>query len=559
MEQKLTTDPELVNSPADDIVTLFFKRVVWVEKRKQLTSALVFIKTNGIEIKYSWEEYKDQTIYFAKGLIGQGIGPGDFVALIALNLPESFFAMLGTILTGAVPVPINIPLVKEPGQIELKAILNDCKPKLVLANEHLSPYLTEINHETFEIILARGELTSQAQSERERKIIYLQKKKNQLLIMPYTSGTSSEQSGKGLKGVMLSHDNILDRLEAVTRALQITRHERLLSYLLLGHISELMATFFGQIYKGYTVYFTEYAKEMVGDREKLRKHLPLILRRVKPTIFLAVPQVWFNIQKKIEKQKKFIPLFILSKLAKKFLGFHQTRHFVSAASKITTESLRFFKNLGIDIKDIYGQTETGGPVLMDGMPIGDIGVFLKKDPTSEDEDGEMEIVLSGKSIMLGYYKNEKATTAVTEKVFCDTGESLCYKSGDLGIKKNGRIICLGRKDDRVRLAHGEFVSSSKIHDLETCLKNIAGVEDVLLYGYGRSYLVALIFTAHQQGTADYDQLARNIKKQLPGIGEGLSKIGAFELLDKSGLEYTPTMKLRKRVMIKKFQKVIDGL
>src|SRR3989344_473914 len=105
--------------------------------------ALVLLKKDGTKVVYSWFAYKEKALQAMKGLEGRNLKPGEFVGIIALNLPESFFAMLGAILMGAVPVPINVMLLKEAGQKELNKILDNCHPALVLGNGCLKKLLPE--------------------------------------------------------------------------------------------------------------------------------------------------------------------------------------------------------------------------------------------------------------------------------------------------------------------------------------------------------------------------------------------------------------------------------
>src|SRR3989344_4866467 len=375
--------------------------VNWFKSKPPKSPALIFLNKNGGKITYSWEDYKQNAIWAATGLKDLGVRENDFVAIIPLNLPESFFVLLGIMLIGAIPVPINPQLVREPGLKELKSILNDSKPKLFLANYCLEKHLKELSPFPIGLVLTTGKFSDQDKSPSGyQKRSDLQR----LLVMPYTSGTTG-----GPKGVMLSHGNIIDRVEAITQALEVNSKDRVLSYLSLGHISELIATFFGQMKAGYTVYFTEHAKEIINDKEKFKKALPHILQKIKPTIFLAVPKVWQNIRKEIDKKTKNIPFNIqldsgslvanlIVKIIKKKLGFHRTNIFISAGSKLSPDDKVFFNKLGIVIKDIYGQTETGGPLIIDGQVLGDAHVFSGK---------ENEILVEGPNVMLGYFGSPK--------------------------------------------------------------------------------------------------------------------------------------------------------
>ncbi|MBI2057765.1 MAG: AMP-binding protein [Candidatus Yanofskybacteria bacterium] len=358
-----------------DIVKVFFETEKKLKILGHKEPALVFIKENGQKVSYSWGEYRRQALYAASAISGKE----NFIGIISLNLPESFFALLGIILAGATPVPINHFLLKNArGREELKLILSNCKPKIVLANrgivEESAKNKVNINGIREPEFFTIEEFLETGKRIFEKKLngrFYCKEKKGgDLLIMPCTSGSSGNP-----KGVMLSHENIIDRAEAVTKELNVGPEDRILSYLPMGHISELIASFFGQITAGYTVYFTEYSR----DREELKKHFPKVLKEVRPTVFLAVPKVWKNLRAGVEKKTKSLKIWLLRKIlpdadsfirrkVKEGLGFSQTKVFVSAASYLNPKDMEFFAGLDIKIRDIYGQTEVAGPLLIDGKP-----------------------------------------------------------------------------------------------------------------------------------------------------------------------------------------------
>lgn len=497
------------------------------------TPALTLVKLDGSQVNYSWADYSRHSADIMKALYRRGIRKGDFIAVIPLNLPESFFVLLGAIALGAVPVPINAPLIKEPSQKDLKAILNDCKPKLVLANACLDEYLTDIEHISFEKLLSESASDDFALSGADWP------NSKQLMIMPYTSGTTG-----GPKGVMLTQENIENRVKAITEELGTSPEERLLSYLSLGHISELIATLFGQLSVGYRVYFTEYAREIVRDRERFRRAFPTVLQTVKPTVFLAVPKVWINIRREIERKTRHIPLdlgrpgffrdIIVNKI-KKRLGFQETTRFVSAGSKLSPEDKQFFARLGIYIDDVYGQTETAGPLTLNGKPLGDVSVKMGKDD---------EMLVEGPNIMLGYFNNAEATAKVL-----DNG---VFHTGDVGIIDEDlppRVFYGGRLSDSFKLAQGEYITPEKIDELENEIRKISGVDETIVCGDGKPYLIALVFTSRSATEL------RNITR----VGQGIYNIKKFLTVDPRELELTPTLKVRRKIMLKKFESQINSL
>ncbi|MBI2063587.1 MAG: AMP-binding protein [Candidatus Yanofskybacteria bacterium] len=530
-----------------NIASLFNRRLDGQNRKK---TALVLLRTDGTEERYSWNDYINKATYIAEWLRRGGIKKGDFVAIIPLNLPNSFFAMLGTILVGAVPVPINIQLLKEAGLVDLIKIIRDCKPKFVLIDESLKEFLlgTGIVHHTAEKIMIESKVTLTSSGHR---LIYYHAsyptaESSDLLIMPYTSGTSGQP-----KGVMLTHKNVINRLEAACNALSATEDEKILSYLPLGHIAELITTFFGQIYSGYTVYFTEHAKEIIENKEKFRKNFPSILQTAKPTIFIAVPRIWMAFRKEIETKLKNMPLSgkvipqWLKKLAvKKGLGLNQTRVFVSAGAKISDEDSEFFSDLGVPISDIYGQTETAGPLTLNGTVLG---------PSNKMTLEKEEITVVGDCVMAGYFQNTMASNHVFS--INETGETV-YHTGDTGKTCKEKMFWTGRMGDSFKMANGEYVSPDKIMTLEEEIKKIdPQINEVIVCGANRPHLGTLIFSENYLDI----NLHEKIRHELPKIGEGMFTPRKFVLINNSELELTPTMKVKRKVMLEKLSSTIDSL
>ncbi len=536
----------------------------------QGSPALVLMKKSGERVEYSWFGYKEKALQAMEGLKGRNLKAGDFVAIIALNLPESFFMMLGAILMGAIPVPINVILLKETEQKELKKIIDNCQPSLVLGNSCLKKILPDycvlieqVLEEGRKSIAGRTAGKDVNPAPRQIAIPVDEHDPRDMLIMPYTSGTSGK-----LKGAMQSTAGVIDRVSAIMRELGVTNQEKIPSYMPLGHITELIATFFGQIHSGYTVYFTEEIEELVWDRKKFKeKVFPKFLQQVQPTIFPGAPKVYVSFQDEISEKIRMIPASIkekgfvknlLIKMIKKQLGFSKTRIFISAGSPIDQREIEFFRNLEIKIDDIYGQTETGGPILINGKRIGDVMVMIKE---------EQEIVVQGPCLMLGYYNNSEATMKVLEDI--NGSGQLIYHTGDAGtwgkslsgVPGQGlaQLLYAGRLDDGFKLANAEFISAPKLYELENKIKKVEGVEEALVCGEGKSCLVALVFHNDDKNGPPFIKVLANVQQCLDQMGEGLYRIKKFKLLSKKWLELTPTMKVKRKAVIQKFQNLIDTM
>lgn len=550
-------------------------------------TALVYMPKNGKQVTYSWRAYLYQASLFARVLQSYGIGAGDFVAVVSLNVPESFIALLGVILTGAVPVPINVMLLKDDECLELNQIIANCCSKLLIYSEGITrkikPALKGRCSRDIEDIIMEGNLLGKA-GNIFKEFIERSTQANELFLMPYTSGT-----GGSPKGVMLCEKNIADRVEAVADRLGIDEHERVLSYLPLGHISELIATFFGQLYLGYQVYFTEYAKDVLGDRAEFRKMFPAILRCAKPTLFIGVPAIWKSFCEKIESSAAFRYVSMLSKrlavfLLRRHMGLNKTRFLISAASKLDDHDQRYLSAaLGSAIDDIYGQTETAGPLIINGEIIGNVGIVFDR--------AVREIKVIGNCVMLGYYGYGRE--GVFEKVFIpgpgiNTAE--VYKTGDAGQcssrvwlygkicpaplvpstayvgrlfgelgDANGRVTFSGRIKDAFKLANGEYVSEHMIGELEGSIMHLepTKIKAVIVCGAGKKNPVAMIFVPFAD-VHDY-KLRQQLKKGMPQIGEGMYKIKDFVLLDSAELVLGPTMKIKRDDVINKYNNVISAM
>lgn len=552
-----------------NLINTLFKTLASLRTAQQQPALVLLSKDDRIAVQYSWEDYFTNACAVAQALQKLNLiksGQENFFAVIGLNRPETFFILLGIILAGGVPVPINVPLLKEPKQSELKGILANCQPTHTLADIRLSYHLADFHYLTFDGLLAGGGSTLDLKAGADRwnypkDLVYpnipkfTSREDDDLLIMPYTSGSTGQP-----KGVMLSHDNILDRVTAVTKALTITPQDRILSYLSLGHISDLIATFFSQLAIGYTVFFTDHAYDLVFNQKKFRPHFPAIIQTVQPTIFLAVPKIWRSLQQttteKLAVKKLFkyiparhIPKIFLRQAVKRAMGFGQTRYFISAGAAIDPDYVSFFKELGINILDIYGQTENAGPLLINGQTIGDVYVFL--DPQNQ------EVRVRGACVMRGYYNNPMETARVL-----GPGNPLVLKTGDEGCyysykEPYPRIRIYGRLDDGFKKNNGEYTTTQTVCALEQTLSKIEGVEEAVVDGKGKDYIVALIFAKKAILTAEEKiSLVKVISKALPGIGENPDKVKNFAILGKEELIVTPTAKTKRKAIIEKFQDLV---
>lgn len=302
-------------------------------------------------------------------------------------------------------------------------------------------------------------------------------------IMLFTSGTTAMS-----KAVMLSHKNICSNLMDITSVIKVTEEDRFLSFLPLHHTFECTVGFLYPISKGGAIAFCD------GIR-----HIAENVKEYQITAMISVPilfeAMYKKIMKSIEKKGKletvkkgikisnFLLKFGIDIRRKLFKEIHQNlggkvRLFVSGGAALDPEAEKGFNDLGVNMYQGYGLTESSPVIAAEDDKYRRLGSIGKAFPSLEvkilepDEDGIGELVAKGPSIMLGYYNNEEATKETLE------GEWL--HTGDLArIDKDGYIFISGRKKFVIVLKNGKNIFPE---ELETLVNKIDGVKESFVYG-----------------------------------------------------------------------------
>ena len=306
-------------------------------------------------------------------------------------------------------------------------------------------------------------------------------------IMLFTSGTTNFP-----KAVLLSQRNICSNISAIATWVKIYPNDTLLSFLPIHHTFECTITFLYGLYSGATVAFCDGLK-----------HIQKNLAEYKVSVFVAVPLVletmYKKIQHAIEEKGKTKLINTMSKISNALLKCHidlrkvffkqvldnfggNLRVVFYGAAPMNKDTIIGYNNLGIDLVQGYGLTETS-PVISaetdkEKRP-GSVGLIL---PNLEaridnpDKDGVGEITVKGPSIMLGYYKNEKATKEVLKDGW--------FSTGDFGyIDEDGFLYVTGRKKDIIVLKNGKNVYPQEI---EFLINKIPYVIESLVYSREKS-------------------------------------------------------------------------
>ena len=302
-------------------------------------------------------------------------------------------------------------------------------------------------------------------------------------IMLFTSGTTAMS-----KAVMLSHKNICSNLMDITSVIKVTEKDRFLSFLPLHHTFECTVGFLYPISTGGAIAFCD------GIR-----HIAENVKEYQITAMISVPilfeAMYKKIMKSIEKKGKletvkkgikisnFLLKFGIDIRRNIFKEIHQNlggkvRLFVSGGAALDPEAEKGFNDLGVNMYQGYGLTESSPVIAAEDDKYRRLGSIGKAFPSLEvkilepDEDGIGELVAKGPSIMLGYYNNEEATKETLK------GEWL--HTGDLAkIDKDGYIYISGRKKFVIVLKNGKNIFPE---ELETLVNKIEGVKESFVYG-----------------------------------------------------------------------------
>ena len=435
-----------------------------------------------------------------------------------------------------------------------------------------------------------------------------------LATLIYTSGTTGNP-----KGVMLSHENIVSNILAVQKVIPIKANDRILSFLPLCHIFERAASY-AFMYNGVSVSFTgtDNLGGEEGDLQAIRPHfftsVPRLLEKVYEKIYnkgleLSGPKralfFWalrltedFDFQKKhtgwAALQRRIADKLIFSKWRAALGG--EVRGILTGAAPCPRKMIQVFSAAGIPIREAYGLTEASPGLTFNRYPPGEAflgtvgsaleGVELRID-NSEGfyDEGEGEILAAGPNIMMGYY-HKPAETA--EAIVVEDGKRW-LRTGDVGRLVDGPgglqyLQITDRKKELLKTSGGKYVAPSHI---ENTLKEDFLIEQVMVVGEQRKFVSALIVPAEEalrewceykeigwsglaQAVNDpqvIDKYKRIVDRFNPRFNK-VEQIKKFTLIPHEWTptkpqgdeaELTPTMKLKRRVILRKYAEQIEEL
>ncbi len=553
----------------------------------------------------TWAEYSQSAGRAAQALSDLGLEKGQRVVLMMRNRPEFHIADMATVLLGATPVSIYNS--SSPEQIEYLATHCEATVAIVEDVELLDRFMAVRNNiPTLKYVVVIDD-DKKIPAEVLRWSTFLEGESIDIVaaaakVLPtdlatviYTSGTTGPP-----KGVMLDHANVV---WTVNSLLKCWRHRepyfsRMISYLPMAHVAERMNTH----YQGIAGVFEVTA---CPDAAEIGKYLV----ESRPQIFFGVPRVWEKLQAGVmaaaranpeqlamleaalpigERVSEYrargedLPAGLAAELTGaqpvfdfvlNLLGLDQVISAISGAAPISMDTLKFFRCLGLEMSEVYGLSETSGPMTWEPFRVhlGTVGLPIPGCEVTLADDGE--VMSRGGNIFRGYLNDPERTGEVLDA-------NGWFASGDIGeFDADGYLKIIDRKKELIITAGGKNISPA---NLEAALKGFPLIGQVCVIGDQRPFLSAIVVldaevapawaTQHGIETSDLALLAHDpkvvaeIESNVAEVNKKYSRaeqIKKFTVLDAEWLpdseELTPTMKLKRRGVNSKYSTQIEAM
>ncbi len=587
-------------------------------------------KEYGIWQSWTWSEVRGEVEALALGLLELGLKKGDHVAIIGNNRPYFYWAMVACQSCGAVPVPLYQDSVAK----EMAYVLKHCGTRFaIVENQEQVDKLLEMGSKlkTLKQIVyidPRGLRNYDHTSMRSYKEVQklgrehadskrgkqklslreeLEKRKakltgNDACVILYTSGTTGEP-----KGVVLSHYNIVATAKNSSEFDHLCADDSVLAYLPMAWVGDFIFSIGQSFWTGFCVSCPESPDTMHQD-----------MGEIGPTYFFAPPRFYESllttvairmedasaIKRNIYKyfmdhagktggpilDGKSVGLWDRLKYAlgnilvygplKNSLGLSRVRVGYTAGEAIGPEIFDFYRSLGINLKQLYGQTEAAvfvtqqpdGEVRADTVGVPSPGVELRI-----DESGE--VFYRSPGVFQDYFKNAKSTAATKDKEgWVATGDAGFIETG------SGHLRIIDRAKDVGKMADGRLFAPKYV---ENKLKFYPNILEAVVFGDGRDKCCAFINIdlnavgnwaernnityASYQDLAGLPQVLAMIQAHVEEVNESIASdemlsgcqihrfLALHKQLDADDGELTRTQKVRRRIIEEKFSNLIDAL
>ena len=577
-------------------------------------------KRFGVWSPITWAQFQEKVQRFALGLLALGFGPDQTLAIIGDNKPEWIIAEFGAMAAGGLPTgayPDSLPeemeylisyaearflVLRDQEQADkIIAIWEGIRKKvakvIVWDSRGMSHYYKEYPFlMRFEEILEIG-----AREEASGKKDYLKKMAEEIdpsepAIMLTTSGTTAKP-----KLSILSHENLIFASESYGQVVRMNKGDELLSAAPLAWIGEQLYNVARFLTVGAHYNFPEETETLRKDLLELQPYYfggtPIVWELIISTIQAAMDNADFfkrycyglaikSVLKRTEAElagerpgvlsRLIHPLanFLVIRPLKNKVGLGRVRMAITGGGAISPEVFKYFKALGLDLRQVFGQSECAGIATThreDDVRPETVGVAIPGVEVKLSEEGE--ILVRGKNTHFGYYKNEKATReGYTEDGFLRTGDA-----GYFG--EDGHLYVFDRAKDIMTLEDGTRFAPQ---DIETRLKFSPYIHEAMVCGAGRPSVTAIVSIALEnvgnwakkrgmsyttiqdlaQRREVYELIRNEIAKICKRFPENI-RIKRFAILLKAlhpdDGELTRTRKVRRAFVNERYQALIEDL
>ena len=576
------------------------------------------VERHADEVAFRWQEgdrwseltfrqYADRACSVARALAERGVGPRQRVALMMRNRHEFHIADMAAMLLGATPVSIYNS--SAPEQVEYLLGHSEASAIIVEDVDYLERVLkVRAELPKLEHVAIIDDATGMAPSD----VLHFDEltshdpitlataastaEPDDLVTIIYTSGTTGPP-----KGVMLSHFNACWTAESLrlTMPWVYEQRRRVISYLPMAHIAERVTSHYASAVFGLEV-TTCPEPSMVAQ----------YLSSTKPEVFFAVPRVWEKIYAGIQalagadadRKAAFDEAIALGAQAAEYrargeslpddlaaihekveaealrpvrelLGLDQIVEAISGAAPLPVEIFTFFRGLGVPLAEIYGLSETSGPMTFDAVEVrpGTVGRPIPGEEVKLADDGE--VLCRGGNIFRGYLNDPEKTAEVLDP-------DGWFHSGDIGeLDPDGYLKIVDRKKELIITAGGKNISPA---NLESALKAHPLIGQVCVIGDQRPFISALVVLdpevapvwARQRGIeetvleelATHPDVIAEVERCLADVNQQFSRVERIKKFTLLGEEWqpdsdflTPTMKLKRRGVHAHYEREIEEM
>ena len=582
-------------------------------------------KDLGIWQTWTWRETLDQVRAFSIGLAELGLKRGDRFAVIGGNRPRLYWAICAGQALGAVPVPVYADAVAEEmayvlahAEVTLAVVQDQEQVDKIAAVANRLSHLARVVYDeprglkdydhgrliAFEEVQRTGreKLASDGECLRRWEDGIAAGKDSDLSIILYTSGTTGRS-----KGVMLTHQNTIISARNANAFDHLEQDEEVIAYLPLAWVGDYMLSYVQSYAAGYCVNCPETPETVVQDRREIgttyalapprvyENLLTLIMVRMADAgtlkrklfdFFLSVARTWG--EKILDHER--VPLtarllyglgtFLIYSPLKNQFGLSRIRVGYTAGEAIGPEIFRFYRALGLNLKQLYGQTEASVYVTAQPDDEVDAETVGKPSPGVEVQISEKgEVLYRSPGVFVGYYKDPDRTAEVL------TTDGWVH-SGDAGFfdPKTGQLKIIDRVKDVGRLKDGTLFAPKYI---ENKLKFYPNIREAVAIGAGRDFVCAMVnidltavgswaernnvvYGSYQELAGHplvYEMIARHIDEVNRSLAEEEVMAGAqirrflvlHKELDPDDGELTRTQKIRRGHIVDRYSPLVEAL